>query len=72
MIKIQTNTYDSSTVESSIYDFKTKELIVLFKHASYAYQNVKTEDYLAFRDAESQGKALNQYIKQYKYTKLEE
>lgn len=72
MIKTQTNIYDSSTVEGSTYDFKTKELLVTFKHATYAYHEVKEEDYLSFRDAESQGKALNKYIKPYKYTKFEE
>ena len=72
MVKTQTNIYDSSTVEGSTYDFKTKELFVTFKHASYVYSNVNVEDYEKFRDAESQGKALNKYIKSYPYEKWEE
>jgi hypothetical protein len=72
MINVQTNTYKSSTVEASTYDFNTKQLIVTFKNAAYAYQDVKAEDYIAFRDAESQGKALNQYIKGYTYEKIED
>jgi hypothetical protein len=39
----------------------------------YRYDKVDVRDYLLFRDAESQGKALNQYIKPkgYAYEKLE-
>jgi len=72
MINVQTNTFKSSTVEASTYDFNTKQLIVSFKHASYVYEDVKEEDYIAFRDAESQGKALNKFIKGYSYEKLED
>jgi len=72
MINTQSNLYKSSTVEGSTYDFNTKELIVTFKHATYIYYEVKEEDYVAFRDAESQGKALNKYIKGYSYEKFEE
>ena len=72
MIKVQRNTYDSSTVKASSYDFKTKELVITFKHAAYVYSNVNVEDYEKFRDAESQGKSLNKYIKQYPYEKIEE
>ena len=71
MVKTQTNIYDSSTVEGSTYDFKTGELIVTFKHAAYSYSNVNVEDYEKFRDAESQGRAINQFIKGYNYEKLE-
>ena len=72
MIKTQTNVYDSSTIEASTYDYKTKDLIVTFKHASYVYQEVKESDYVEFSTADSQGRALNQFIKQYKYSKVEE
>lgn len=72
MVKTQTNIYDSSTVEASTYDFKTKELFVTFKHATYRYNDVNVEDYEKFRDAESQGRALNVHIKQYNYEKIEE
>ena len=71
MIKTQTNVYASSTIEASTYDFKTNELIVTFKHATYSYSNVNVEDYEKFRDAESQGKALNEYIKKYKFERIE-
>jgi hypothetical protein len=72
MIKVQTNTYDSSTVISSKYRYAEKELEVTFNHASYVYYQVKEEDYNAFRDATSQGKALNEYIKKYKFSRIEE
>ena len=65
MIKQQTNIYESSTVESSTYDFKEKELYISFKSDTvYLYQNVSKEIYESFRDSDSQGKALNSLIKQ--------
>jgi len=73
MIKTQQNIYDSSTVVSSVYDFKTEELIVAFKFGEYSYKDVSLEDYDLFADADSQGTGLNKYIKgKYKYEKIEE
>ena len=72
MIKTQTNVYDSSTVESSTYIYKTKELFITFKHATYVYHDVIEADYIQFRESDSQGKALNQFIKPYKFTKHED
>lgn len=72
MIRTQTNVYGSSTVESSTYNYTDKELFVTFKHATYLYPQVTIQDYESFRDAESQGKALNQFIKpKYEAQKLE-
>lgn len=72
MIRSQTNTYDSSTVEASTYDYTRQELFVTFKHATYLYLQVTKEDYELFCGAESQGKALNQFIKpKYEAQKLE-
>lgn len=47
-------------------DFKT--LYVVFKHKdgsneTYRYDNVHVADYLRFRNSDSQGKALNMFIK---------
>lgn len=65
MIKTQTNIYDSSTIDSSTYDFEEKELYISFKSDTvYLYQNVSKEIYESFRDSDSQGKALNSLIKQ--------
>lgn len=73
MITSQTNIYDSSTVESSTYIFKTKELYVNFKHATYLYKDVNEVDYLTFANDKSQGIALNNIIKgNYEYEKLEQ
>lgn len=73
MIKTQTNVYDSSTIEASTYDYKTKDLLVTFKHATYIYRNVSEVDYLTFANDKSQGIALNSVIKgTYKYEKLED
>lgn len=73
MIKTQTNVYDSSTVESSTYDYKTGDLFVTFKHATYLYKKVSEVDYLTFANDKSQGVALNSVIKRvYEYEKLED
>jgi hypothetical protein len=72
MIKTQINEYDSSTVESSTYNLIGKTLCVEFKHATYEYLNVEHDDYLLFSTADSQGIALNAFIKgKYEYLKLE-
>tara|TARA_B100000768_G_scaffold38276_1_gene37017 strand:+ start:2771 stop:3001 length:231 start_codon:yes stop_codon:yes gene_type:complete len=73
MIKTQTNVYDSSTIVSSSYVYETKELFIGFKHGTYLYKEVDEKDYNEFRDATSQGIALNNIIKGvYKYEKIEE
>lgn len=73
MITTQTNVYDSSTVKASTYNFKTKDLFVTFKHATYVYRNVNDVDYITFANDQSQGKALNSLIKgKYEYEQLEE
>ena len=58
MVTKQTNFYDSSMIESSSYDFKHKTLTVHFKGATYVYQT-----HSDFSSAESQGRALNEFIK---------
>lgn len=71
MITNTTSYYDSSTLTSAEYNYKTKSLIVNFKHASYLYEGVEHADFEAFNQADSQGKALNQFIKgKYEYDKL--
>lgn len=71
MVTKTTNTYDSSLVKGSTYDYATKGLIVEFPTALYSYRDVSLDDYTKFVNATSQGKALNQYIKKYEYTKIE-
>ena len=69
--------YDSSNVkysECDDHDNALKTLRVVFNNGTqYEYKNVNVQDFLFFRDAVSQGKALNQYIKGkgYEYEKLE-
>ena len=69
--------YQSSNIKFSEcidHDNQLKTLIVVFNNGTqYRYDKVDVRDYLLFRDAESQGKALNQYIKPkgYAYEKLE-
>lgn len=63
MVTKQTNHYDSSMIESSSYDFKHKILTVHFTGATYAYHNVDPQTHSDFVNAESQGKALNEFIK---------
>jgi hypothetical protein len=69
--------YDSSNIaysECIDHDNELKTLKVVFKNGTqYLYEGVDVNQYLLFRENESQGKALNKYIKAngYKYTKLE-
>ena len=68
--------YNSSNIKfSKCIDHKNdlKTLDVVFNNGStYRYKEVNVNDYLMFREAASQGKALNQYIKSkgYEYEKL--
>jgi hypothetical protein len=64
---------ESSMIGSSNYNPETKELIVTFKGGtSYSFKDVLTEDYQAFTESESAGKAFNQYIRKYNGLKLED
>ena len=73
MITNITSHYDSSTLTSAEYNYKTKTLIVNFNHASYLYNGVSRSDFESFNAAESQGKALNEFIKgKYEYEKVNE
>ena len=70
---IQHVDYDSSTVKSSRYNYRTKLLTIFFNGNSYDYTEVSSSDYEAFRDSDSQGKSLNQIIKgTYEYKKIED
>jgi hypothetical protein len=73
MITVQRNDYNSSTVKSSSYNYKHLTLEVYFSHATYVYSGVSEKDYINFSIAESQGKALNSFIKdKYDFQKLHE
>tara|TARA_Y100000389_G_C17032197_1_gene304003 strand:- start:51 stop:293 length:243 start_codon:yes stop_codon:yes gene_type:complete len=66
-------TYESSTIESTLYDFKTNDLIVSFNSgASYMYNSVPESDYIEMKEADSVGKSFNQNIRQYGGIKIEE
>lgn len=67
--------YDSSNVIYSICynnEQQFKNIKVVFKNGrTYLYRDVDVNDYIAFRSAESNGKAVNQYIvKKYKGIRL--
>ena len=73
MITSTTSHYNSSTLTSAEYNYKTKTLIVNFNHASYLYNDVEHADFEAFNQADSQGKALNEHIKgSFEYAKYED
>lgn len=73
MIKTQTNIYDSSTIKASTYEYESKNLYVVFGHATYRYIEVPAAVYQEFANAESQGISLNLLIKgTYEFVKLEE
>lgn len=69
--------YQSSNIRYSEcidHDNDLKTLKVVFNNGTqYKYKKVDVRDYLLFRDASSQGKALNEYIKPkgYEYEKME-
>lgn len=76
-IDVDRTWYQSSNIKYSEcldYDNSLKTLKVVFNNGTqYEYKNVNSQDYLFFRDASSQGKALNEYIKPkgYEYEKME-
>lgn len=73
MIRSTISHYDSSTLTSAAYDYEHKTMTVHFNHASYVYYGVEAQDFQAFNQAESQGKALNEFIKgKYEYEKIHE
>ena len=69
--------YQSSNIKYSEcidHDNELKTLIVVFNNGTqYKYEKADVKDYLLFRNDESQGRALNQYIKSkgYAYEKME-
>ena len=69
--------YDSSNViysECIDHDERLKTLKVVFANGTqYQYDDVPVQDYLLFRESQSQGQALNRLIKggKYKYQKLD-
>lgn len=73
MVLTQTNNYDSSLVKSSSYNYKEQILTVHFPTATYIYYGVDAVDYNAFATADSQGRALNEFIKgKYEFEKINE
>lgn len=73
MVVTQSNTYDSSLVKGSLYNYKEKTLIVEFSGSKYQYNGVELEDYINFSTSDSQGTALNKFIKgKYDFEKLDE
>lgn len=76
--KIDKAWFDSSNVfyaECEESDTQFKVVRVVFKNGTtYQYEDVLVSDWVSFKHADSQGKALNLYFKKggYKYTKLED
>jgi hypothetical protein len=69
----ETVIYDSSTVESSVYDFVKKDLLVEFKGgAKYYFEGVSNEDYLSFSTADSIGRSFSEFIRPYQGKKVTE
>tara|TARA_B100000768_G_scaffold62756_1_gene60800 strand:- start:44 stop:334 length:291 start_codon:yes stop_codon:yes gene_type:complete len=73
MITSTTSHYTSSTINSATYSFTDKTLTVVFKWATYVYEAVDVAAWINFNSADSQGKALNEFIKgEFEYAKYEE
>jgi len=69
----ETKTYKSSTIMSSVYNFKEKRLTIRFQNNNvYRFENVDLNDYKRFStDTISSGKAFYREINsRYKGTKL--
>lgn len=68
--------YDSSnTLFSKCYDNPgdLKVVKIIFKNGStYLYKNIDVSDYIAFRDAESNGHAFFKHIKKYNATRIQD
>lgn len=68
--------YESSNVIYSECDDNLnalKTLRIVFKNGTmYEYYNVNVNDYILFKEHQSQGKALNAFIKQYQCKKIGE
>ena len=72
MITSTTSHYTSSTINSATYNVTDKTLTVVFKWATYVYEAVDQNTWDKFNTADSQGKALNEYIKgEFEYAKYE-
>ena len=68
--KITKSLYESSNIIASTYDKVNGDLNITFKNGgNYTYQNVTASDFTRFETSESQGKALNQFIKKYSFLK---
>ena len=73
MITSTTSNYKSSTINFATYNVADKTLTIVFKWATYVYEAVDVESWDKFNSADSQGKALNQFIKgNFEYAKYEE
>lgn len=70
--------FDSSNVvygECDESDTQFKTVRIVFKNGStYQYEDVHVADWVSFKNAESQGKALNEHFKKagYKYERVED
>lgn len=64
MILSQSIHYDSSTLKSSSYDYKSRDMFMTFNSGqTYLYKEVPNEVYEDFVNAVSHGRAFNSLIK---------
>lgn len=64
MGNMKINSYESSTLDSSIYFIDREVLLMTFKSGTtYSYENVDQKTYSDFVLAESHGSAFNKLIK---------
>jgi hypothetical protein len=69
----ETINYNSSTIESSTYQFDKKDLVVEFRGGTkYYFENVDHSDYLEFSTSDSVGRSFNEYIRKYNGKRVEE
>lgn len=76
--KIDKAWFDSSNIvygECDESDTQYKTVRIVFKNGStYQYENVLVADWISFKHADSQGKALNEHFKKagYKYQRIDD
>jgi len=69
-----TNSWDSSMIQSTCYNYDKETLIVEFMNGQqYSYTDISHEDYFEFASSESKGKHFIKNIRDTKnYTKLDD
>lgn len=65
---MDTHVFESSTVDSADYNFKSKELTVFFLNkTSFTYSGIPKTVWENFKNSESPGRFVHQVLRQFNY-----